>query len=131
MADYYTTASLMLPLPAAEHAEAFASWVTETIRNPPEDLRPEGFEPGDGIGFGHEIREGLWIHGDNIDTDALVLFVQLYLKQSWAPISHFGFEWAYTCSKHRLDSFGGGAAFVTKDKIEIMTTNYWLIQQRP
>lgn len=40
-----------------------------------------------------------------------------------------GFEWADTCSKPRLDAFGGGAMFVTATEIRGMHTSRWLAEQ--
>lgn len=38
----------------------------------------------------------------------------------------FGLDWSYGCSKSHVDAFGGGAMFVTAEKIEWFYTRSWL-----
>ena len=71
----------------------------------------------------------LWIHsGDESgDVEATLDFVAtigkaLKLKGLW------GFSWADTCSKLRIDEFGGGAAIVNlaNGRVEFINTYQWL-----
>ena len=59
------------------------------------------------------------------DIDRLVEIVAEYqttfnIKRCW------GMEWAFTCSKLRVDAFGGGAAFVAGGVVQYNFTNEWL-----
>lgn len=62
------------------------------------------------------------------DVDAILALVQAYLKK-FAPQQRFGLGWANTCSKSRVGDFGGGAAFVTANKIEQINTFNWLLNK--
>lgn len=41
-----------------------------------------------------------------------------------------GFEWINSCSKPELDSFGGGAVWITTKGFEWLSTNNWLEERR-
>ncbi len=58
-------------------------------------MRPEGSD--------------LWIHDDDHgDVEAVIRFV-LRLAEELDLIGLWGFQYALTCSRPRLDAFGGGA----------------------
>lgn len=100
MADYYTQTSVILPLTNEQTTKAF-----EIISNYDKDLEKEG----DCLTFGFEKQsDGIWFHGDVIDTDHLVNVIQFILNELNIK-EKFCFSWAHSCSKPRLDSFGGGA----------------------
>lgn len=69
--------------------------------------------------------EGWWIYSDEYGkVEKLADFLHdLIILCNLDPI---GFEWANTCSKPRLESFGGGAVWITKDGFEWLSTNTWL-----
>jgi len=46
------------------------------------------------------------------------------------PRDSFALEYAYTCSRPRLDGFGGGAVFVTAEGIECVETAAWVAERR-
>ena len=72
----------------------------------------------------------LWLYAEEgADLDCLVDFLQDFLKEN-RPDSHLGFEWANTCSKMRLDSFSGGAVFITADKTDWVSTYDFLETKR-
>ena len=74
--------------------------------------------------------DGLWVHNANeyINATNAAAFIS-------AALAHFdraggvGFEISYTCTKPRLDAFGGMAVFVTKDSIEYLSTSQWIRDQ--
>lgn len=73
--------------------------------------------------------ENLWIHADESgDVDQVGSLVQEFI-QACRPDYIFSFEWANTCSKPRIDEFGGGAAVVTKDDITYITTHGWMCEE--
>lgn len=80
------------------------------------------------VSFAAEVEDddGLWIHSDESgDVDEAARFVQVFL-QKFRPDESVGFEYANTCSKPRLDAFGGGAALITAESIEFMHSGGWL-----
>ena len=51
----------------------------------------------------------VWIHGDECgDIDVAILVIETIQAVLQLDTPHV-FSWAYTCSKPRLDEFGGGA----------------------
>lgn len=65
---------------------------------------------------------------ENCDLDAVAIFVQAFLKK-FHPDHCFTMAWSFTCSKMRSGDFGGGAVFVTADKMEYMDTHSWLAKK--
>jgi hypothetical protein len=57
-----------------------------------------------------EVVDGVpWFHGqDSGDPEAVAEFARDFLKR-FRPRDSFALEYAYTCSRPRLDGFGGGA----------------------
>lgn len=106
MANNYLESSSMIEIPE-EQREAAGKILEEVERELEES--EEGH-----AGFTAELEPGgMWIYGDesiNIEhTEILVcrLVDELDLK----PVT---VSWAYTCSKPRIDEFGGGAFVVRK-----------------
>ena len=72
----------------------------------------------------------LWLNsGDESgNPDSVISFVQSFLKE-FRPNESFVITWADTCSKLRLDEFGGGAAFVTAKGAKWVNTHSWAQKQ--
>ncbi len=77
-------------------------------------------------GFCFELIEGedsdfgrhLWVYAeDHGDLGPLAHLVQKFLRR-FRPDTSWSVAYASTCSKPRVDSFGGGAVFVTADEIK-------------
>lgn len=90
--------------------------------------REEVESPWD-VGFDYEFgndEEGdwgryLWFHsGESDAVDAVACLVQQFLGR-FRPDRCWSLTWAFTCSKPAVGLFGGGAVFVTAEKIE------WLV----
>jgi hypothetical protein len=61
--------------------------------------------------------DGYWFHSDESgDPEQLALFIHHLIEKFDLP--PFGFDWAFTCSKPRIDEFGGGAVWITKEGFE-------------
>lgn len=55
----------------------------------------------------------LWVNGDDVRPFDLAALLQRVCPSALP----FRFGWAYTCSRHRLDAFGGGYMEVRADRI--------------
>jgi len=117
------------------------AWVERLLKDPDELYNDEDEEfeevfPNYGdfdcLGFDWDIDLAgeLWLHDEEGtgNTDHVSGFLQAYLKKFniEEPVA---FEFAFTCSKPRLDEFGGGAVVVTKDEIHWMSTNSWILDK--
>lgn len=100
MADYYTQTSFLLPLNEDQVKPAI-----EIIKRHENELAKNN----DTLCFDYE-NEGnaIWFHGDYIEVDKLVDVVQSILDDLKID-DEIRFSWSYSCSKHHLNSFGGGA----------------------
>jgi len=89
----------------------------------------EGYDPDDGepIGFAYEFHDDhdtpdgwgrhLWLHSEESGRPERVAhLVQKFLRQ-FRPKECWSLTYATTCSKARAGEFGGGAVFITTDKI--------------
>lgn len=60
----------------------------------------------------------LWVYAEEYgDVSPLAHLVQKFLRR-FRPDESWSVTYASTCSKPRVDSFGGGAVFVTADEIK-------------
>jgi hypothetical protein len=121
MADYDTQFSVALPL--ADTAQVLAAkaileeWDNGTLDETENEWRSFRFQIEEEDG-----QTIAWIHdGDGSGSpNDVILFVQLLAER--APTDgRWGFSWAFTCSKPRLDSFAGGAAVIDRTTGECWT----------
>jgi hypothetical protein len=128
MADYFTRFSCQLdvgtPDKAARAFEAFVALRNDTYAET-EDLH---------CGFDLSIQNDpsgstLWIHDDgNGDVQAVIQFV-LDLADELDLTGLWGFSYALTCSRPRLEAFGGGAHVLdlgARKSIGATSTQDWL-----
>lgn len=141
MADYYTQFSAEIGDLTKEERE----WL-ETYLKPPEDdkLNDDSYlekwakdrdDPykkfvGDPEFWPHFewLFEGdnWWIFSEESGlVDAVEYVVQKFLEK-FRPQQYFSMEWAATCSKPRIDGFGGGAIFVTAKGSQWISTGQWV-----
>ena len=93
----------------------FNDWEESDTHTPPDHAFSAG---SDG--------DTLWIHEDEgCDLEGLAQLLQKFLA-GFRPEDSIGFSWADTCSIPRLDSFGGGAVFITAKNIEWVNVWDWL-----
>lgn len=118
MANNYTELSFLLPVSECHRDKA--------MRILQSDMEQMEFDPGY-VGFDASWEDdGIWFHHDeSADVDAIIGVVQHIMKECdiTEPV---GFCWAFTCSKPRLDEFGGGAVAITQTTIEHIDTFQWL-----
>lgn len=129
MADYFTHFSCLLGVGSADDA-AKALALYEALAD-----QMDADTEGD-IGFQLEVQpesDGvwLWIHDDvDGDTNHVIAYVQ-HLAQELELTGLWGFKWVRTCSRPRIDAFGGGACVIDLASGEItasITTGEWLAQ---
>lgn len=128
MADYFTHFSCLIDVGSLEKA-ARALALFHDLRAADQDADdPEvsGFTL-----LHQDAPEGstLWIHDDDHgDVDAVIRFV-LRLAEDLDLTGLWGFQYALTCSRPRLDAFGGGAHGIdlgARKSIGWTSTQEWL-----
>jgi len=138
MADNYLEFSEIIDnLTVKEAAWLDRQLETDTKANCPVFLRDfKDRDPYDtDCGFAYSFEECgdrryLWIssaEGSNVDCAARL--VQKFLKR-FRPDQCWSLTYAETCSKLRAGEFGGGAVFVTADKISHLNTYDFVAQQQ-
>ena len=130
MADYFTQFSCIFDVGSAENAAR-----AEAIRGElAADLdRDEGACIGFEIEADHEHGPGaLWISSDEYGEPEHVICFVLRCAEAFDMSGMWGFRWALTCSKPRLDGFGGGAQLVDLGKrksVAWIDCENWVAQQ--
>lgn len=119
MANYFSHFSFVVPVddPAGVLAE-LELLIEDAVENDGSDT----FPASEGIPYGLHVAvedSDLWISDDAGEgsVEGAVAVTQWLLAKPGAPDVVI-VEWAHTCSKPRLDAYGGGAAVVTKDDVE-------------
>lgn len=73
-----------------------------------------------------EDERQVWVRGDECgEPNNVANIVQKFLKK-FRPNDCFCLTWAEWCSKLRVGEFGGGALFVTANKIKFCSTYNWI-----
>jgi len=147
MADYFTQYSVQVEARSVEEFAWFTARCEEMFGAAPEewsetapwaaDLAREilGLDPEDLCGNPEykmeEPRElykfgSVWFHEDTSGSPIIVALLMVYYLRTFHPKGCFSIIWADTCSKPRLDGFGGGAHFVTADGIQSMSVYDWV-----
>jgi hypothetical protein len=125
MADYFTHFSCLLDMRTPENAAR----VLELYNDQPED--EDGLRLSDGFLLSLEGGSGteLWIYDDGSGDPERVIEFVLLCAETFDLKGLWGFEYANTCSRPRLDAFGGGAHVVdlgNRKSIGWVSTNEWL-----
>jgi hypothetical protein len=67
----------------------------------------------------------LWLHADEAgEPEQVASFLRAYLAK-FNPTGSLWFSWAYTCSKMRVNEFGGGAIVVTANRVTFLDVQDW------
>lgn len=136
MADYYTSCSFVVAVPreAAEYAWRINDILSEgggpvSGDNPyPPDTaefaafeikRDEGADYfGSGCEFSIEEDGSLWVHSEESAEIGLVAEIMQKTMKRFNIDGTITIQWAATCSKPRIDAYGGGVVVVNKDTTE-------------
>lgn len=128
MADYFTHFSCLLDVGTPDKA-ARALALFQSLREANQDAEDPEVAGFDLVRQDAPEDSTLWIHDDEQgDVEAVIRFVlrlaeDLDLKGLW------GFQYALTCSRPRLDAFGGGAHIIdlgARKSIGWTSTQEWL-----
>jgi hypothetical protein len=112
MANNYLQSSSMLAISEDQHAQAQAI-IEKFMKQFDEDDTVQDACVYCGIQVELEP-DGVWIYGEeSFDVDQAACLAQM-LVDGLEIDEPFIFSWAYTCSKMRIDEFGGGACLVRK-----------------
>ena len=122
MANNYTSFSFQVKCPSEEAAN--------TLEDSLGSAMDAGVEADAERWLGLEYAEAegntVWIAGEEgTDLEYLADVLQDYLQHN-DPEGSIGFTWADTCSKLRVDEFGGGAVFITAEDQVWLNTGHWL-----
>ncbi len=128
MADYFTQFSCLIDVGSADKAARALALFQELQKADQHADDPEvaGFNLSR-----QDAPEGsaLWIHDDEHgDVEAVIRFV-LRLAEDLDLTGLWGFQYSLTCSRPRLDAFGGGAHVIdlgARTSIGWTNTNKWL-----
>lgn len=127
MADHFTHFSCLLDVGTLENAgRALDLYSRMMEENAAEDL------PSDAFLLSIQAEHGgtqLWIRDDVTgDPQAVVDFV-LRCAEEFGLTGRWGFQWANTCSRPRVNAFGGGAQVLDLGRRKIVAwiaTSGWL-----
>lgn len=128
MADYFTQFSCVLDVGTADKALAALDLF---LRLREED---EATDDPEFSGFALSLQDGLgtsvlWFHDDcQGDVEGVIRFV-LRIAEDLDLTGHWGFDYANTCSRPRLEAFGGGAHVIdlgARKSLGWLSTHEWL-----
>jgi len=115
MADNYCIASSFLEFPEAKKSqvEAIISRIAKEIE--------EGYEAGEEeysyLGVDIDVEHnGVWFHTDESLIPEHVERIARAIIEELEIDSPFYCSWAFTCSKPRIDEFGGGAFAIVRGR---------------
>jgi hypothetical protein len=114
MADNYLQTSFLIDNLTQKDIDKFVKIIKNTDETPFNFATEE--DPS------NKDKKQIWIYGDTyFDVDLTAKIIQKFLKRCKLD-RIIAFEYSMTCSKMRLDEFGGGAVVISMDKIVIETT---------
>ncbi|MBA3911837.1 MAG: hypothetical protein C0524_18660 [Rhodobacter sp.] len=128
MADYFTHFSCLLDVGCPEKALRAIDFFV-ALRDEDDKSEEPQFH-----GFDLSVQDGpesgvLWIHDDESgDVEAVIAFI-LRLAEELELSGLWGFEHSTTCSRPRLDAFGGGAHVIDLGARKVtgcVNTQTWL-----
>ena len=128
MADYFTQFSCMFDVVTAENA-------VRAIEIQRQQALALFDEEGSDLGFDvqHDPETGpgaLWISSDEYGEPEHVIAFVLACAEAFDLTGRWGFAWALTCSRPRLDGFGGGAQVIdlgARKSVGWIDCEHWLL----
>ncbi len=126
MADYFTHFSCLFDVGTPENAAQALALAATPVEGDEDDAAPsDGFavsidEPGS---------SRLWNRDDGSGDPERVIGFARRCGAAFGPSGRWGFQYANTCSRPRLDAFGGGAHVLdlaTGETVDWTSTDGWL-----
>ena len=128
MADYFTHFSCLLDVGTPDKA-ARALALFQSLREAGQDADDPEIAGFDIVRQYAPEGSALWIHDDEHgDVEAVIRFV-LRLADELDLTGLWGFDYAHTCSRPRLEAFGGGAHVIdlsARKSVGWISTHEWL-----
>ena len=128
MADYFTHFSCLLDVGTPDKA-ARALALFQSLREADQDAEDPEVAGFDLVRQDAPEDSTLWIHDDEQgDVEAVIRFV-LRLAEDLDLTGLWGFQYGLTCSRPRLDAFGGGAHVLdlaTGETVDWIYSGSWL-----
>ncbi len=128
MADYFIQFSCLLDVGSPDNA-ARALALFQELRAADQDADDPEVEGFDLVRQDAPKGSALWIHdNDHGDVETVIRFV-LRLAEELGLTGLWGFQYALTCSRPRLDAFGGGAHVIdlgARKSIGWTSSHEWL-----
>ena len=120
MADYGTQWSALIPFDTVAERDWLMDELTKELSE----------YDGTPACWGPQVQDNntIWVWDDGWtggNIDRLLEVVAAYQKE-FGRNAMWTLEWSHTCSKPRLDAFGGGAAVIYKGEIERISTMEWV-----
>ena len=127
MADYFTHFSYLLAVRTPDNAaRALDIYNDLCVQGAIEDPPSEGFllsiDPAHGS-------SKLWLREDGTGDPQSVIDFAFRCADTFALTGRWGFQWANTCSRPRINAFGGGAHVLDlgqRDTVAWIGTHGWL-----
>ena len=74
-------------------------------------------------------QQHLWVYSeDRGDPEEAANFIQQFLRK-FAPDNCFTLSWSESCNKPAVGEDGGGAFFVTAERIDCVNASDWLVEK--
>lgn len=128
MADYFTQFSCVLPVGPRNVAAALAFYEQMAVEVGANDMEigfvAEAYEPGNDNLW-------LWDGGGSGDVENVIKFT-LKCAEAFSLEGLWGFCWGLSCSRGRLDGFGGGAQLIDlgeRRSVSWMDASHWLEEE--
>lgn len=127
MADYFTHFSCLLDVGTPDNAaRALDLYSDLSAQGAAEDPPSDGFllslDPAHG-------GSNLWMRDDGPGDPQRVIDFVLRCADAFALTGRWGFQWANTCSRPRVNAFGGGAHVLDLGRgntVALIATHGWL-----
>ena len=129
MADYFTHFSCLLDVGTPDNATRAVA-LFQSLREANQDAEDPEVAGFDLVRYDEPEGSTLWIHDDDHgDVEAVIRFV-LLLAENLDLTGLWGFQYGLTCSRPRLDAFGGGAHVIdlgARKSIGWTSSQEWLV----
>ena len=126
MADYYTHFSFVVDVKNREQDDGLKKMLTQAKN---EELNEETlYTP-----WSCETKDDLtsfWFHSDDCGQVDLIVDILAKWQEDFNYDQPICFEWANTCSKPKLDAFGGGSVLIYKGEAHYTNTFDWLTKKK-